>query len=53
MKADWLVIRSSGISFRIDRRVLVMLFSLLAVIGVAIQSAGKISHITFLSPSSH
>ena len=35
MKVDWLVIRSSGISFRIDRRVPVMLLSLLAVIGVA------------------
>jgi hypothetical protein len=26
MKADWLVIRSSAMSFRIDRRVPVMLF---------------------------
>jgi iron complex transport system permease protein len=35
MKADWLVIRSSAMCFRIDRRVPVMLFFLLAVIGVA------------------
>ncbi|ADI63011.1 hypothetical protein Aazo_0485 ['Nostoc azollae' 0708] len=41
MKADWLVIRSSAISFRIDLRIPVMVFSLLAVIGIAIQCAGK------------
>ncbi|NEQ29348.1 MAG: iron ABC transporter permease, partial [Microcoleus sp. SIO2G3] len=36
MKLDWLVIRSEAISFRIDRRVLLMLLCLAVVIVVAI-----------------
>lgn len=42
MKVDWLVIRSEVISFRIDRRVPLMLLCLAAVIGVAmVMNVGR------------
>ncbi|MCG6137713.1 MAG: iron ABC transporter permease [Nostoc sp. LLA-1] len=42
MKVDWLVIRSEAISFRIDRRVPLMLLCLVAVIGVAmVMNVGR------------
>ena len=44
MKVDWLVIRSWAISFRLDRRVPVMLLSLLAVTGVAmVMNVGRVN----------